>query len=176
MEDWHTLRKKYGIGYSVAVRNTDYNLFVRFLKHTHLYGRKILLHADKVYFISKGIKDGFVRSSFVQPLLDQMLNKIFVQPNGIDEYWCHNISRTSPNGHSILYIGDFSKNKNVDRQIQAVLHLSKEDKYKDIRLILVGGGTKKGDRDATESITQLIYENSSIIQYKGKIFDKEQLR
>ena len=46
--------KKYGIPYIVAVRNTDINLYIKALKHTHGKGRKILLAAGKIVFISKG--------------------------------------------------------------------------------------------------------------------------
>ena len=48
--------KEYGIPYVVAVRNTDINDFLPLMKHTYSAGRKILLNASRIYFISEGLK------------------------------------------------------------------------------------------------------------------------
>ena len=49
--------KEYGIPYVVAVRNTDINTFIKYLKHTYYIGREIALNAKKIFFISKGEMD-----------------------------------------------------------------------------------------------------------------------
>ena len=40
--------KEYGIPYVVAVRNTDINTFMKYLKHTYHTGREIALKAKKI--------------------------------------------------------------------------------------------------------------------------------
>ena len=43
--------KEYGIPYVVAVRNTDINVFIKYLKHTYRTGREIALQAKKIWFL-----------------------------------------------------------------------------------------------------------------------------
>lgn len=138
--------KEYGVKYAVAIRNTDLNNYIRLMKHTYSMGRKILLNAKKVYFISAGIKKQFEESKFVRPILDQVKDKFVLQPNGIDDYWHQHISHEERTGHDVLYVGDFSANKNVVRLAEAVLELRKEKGFEDVRLIIVGGEVKGGAR------------------------------
>lgn len=163
--------KEYGIPYVVAVRNTDVNKYMRIMKHTYSAGRKILLNAQKIYFISKGLEKQFEMSEFTSPILNQIKDKFVFRPNGIDVFWHNNISRQFQTGHNILYIGDFTPNKNVCRLIEAVDLLRKTTKYGDAKLIIVGGG-----RDKQSQVETMISNNIEFVEYKGKIFDLNELK
>lgn len=167
--------KEYGVKYAVAIRNTDLNDYIRLMKHTYSTGRKILQNAEKVYFISVGIKKQFEKSKFVRHILDQVKGKFVLQPNGIDDYWHHHISNNERTGHDVLYVGDFSANKNVVRLAEAVLELRKEKGFEDVRLIIVGGEVKGGARKNDGKTQAMIDANPDAIKALGKIYDKDKL-
>ena len=167
--------KKYGIPYIVAVRNTDINLYIRKLKHTHRLGREIVCHASKIVFISKGEKKEFEESDFVKPIWDNIKDKIVFQPNGIEDYWHEHISKEQRLGHDVLYVGDFTPNKNVVRLAQAVIGLRQEEGFKDVRLVIVGG-EKIGMAWKSDGRTQqIIDEHPESIKAVGRIYDKDKL-
>lgn len=167
--------RKFGIKYSVAIRNTDLNQYIRLLKHTYHLGREILLHADKIIFISTGIKSNFEQTKFITPILDRVKDKFIVLPNGIDAFWLDNISKEPRAGRDILYVGDFSANKNVVRLAEAVLALRSEPDFHDLRLIIVGGEVKGGDRENDGRTQQMIDANPEAIKALGKIYEKDKL-
>ena len=162
--------KEYGIPYVVAVRNTDINTFIKYLKHTYYIGREIALNAKKIFFISKGEMDEFIESDFARPIYSQIKDKIVLQPNGVEDYWHEHISRTPRKGHQILYIGDFTPNKNVCRVIKAIAQLRSTKEFDDLKFVIVGGG-----RDRDNSTLKMIESYPDFIEYKGKIYDKEKL-
>lgn len=167
--------KEYGVKYAVAIRNTDLNDYIRLMKHTYYTGRKILLNAEKIYFISAGIKRQFEESTFIRPIYDKVKDKFVLQPNGIDEYWHQHISHEKHTGHNVLYIGDFSANKNVVRLAEAVLELRKEKGFEDVCLIVVGGEVKGGARKNDGKTQAMINAHPEAIKALGNIYDKHRL-
>lgn len=165
-------KKELGIPYVVAVRNTDVNCFIHLMKHCHRTGREILLNAEKVFFISPALKKTFERSSFVKPILNKVKDKFVLLPNGIDDYWHNNISYEEHRGHNILYVGNFSSNKNVVRLVNAILKLRKEEFLGDTRLFIVGGAKDSKDNNKTQAV---IDANSTSIKALGIILDKDKL-
>lgn len=164
--------KEFGIPYVVAVRNTDVNGFVRLMKHCHHLGREILLNAEKVLFISSALQKTFEQSSFVKPVLEKVKGKFELLPNGIDDYWHEHISHDEHKGHDVLYVGDFSSNKNVVRLAKAVLELRKEEGFGDVRLVIVGGDKEGKGGGKTQA---MINANPEAIRALGKIYDKDKL-
>ena len=162
--------KEYGVKYVVAIRNTDVNLFMKYMKHTFPFGRKILLNAEKIYFISKALEQKFVESSLCNPIYEIIKNKMIVQPNGIDSYWLEHIKNEPRWGHDVLYIGDFTPNKNVERLINAVSIVRSDSRFNDCRLIIIGGG-----RDKNQRVEEKIEKNKYFVVFKGKIFDKAEI-
>ena len=162
--------KEYGIPYIVAVRNTDFNVFIRVLRHTYPMGHRILRHAKKIVFISSAILRQFEKSSFVKPILHEIKDKIELRPNGIDSYWLEHISQRTKSGHKVLYIGNFSPGKNVVRLIRSVLLVREQQRYKDCHLTIVGGGG-----NSTDEVEKLINRHPDAISFLGKIDDKDRL-
>lgn len=171
----HKAYKQYGIPYIVAVRNTDINLYIRKLKHTYRLGRKILCSASKIVFISKGEMKEFEDSEFVKPIWNDIKDKIVFLPNGIEYYWHEHINHESCTGHDVLYVGDFTPNKNVERLAEAVLKLRQESSFEDVRLIIIGG-EKVGMAWKSDGRTQqIINQNPEAIKALGRIYDKDKL-
>lgn len=166
----YLLYKKYHIPYIVSVRNTDINGFMDRAPHTWLDARKILLNAERIFFISEGLKQKFESHKAVRKIVPQIRHKFILLPNGIDEEFLDNISSDINTSQNIIYVGDFSKNKNVVRLVQAVLELKKESGFEDVKLTIVGGGKANG-----LDTERIITENPNAVSFLGKIYNKQEL-
>ena len=166
----YKIYKKYNIPYVVAVRNTDINGFLNLLPNTWPAGRKILLNAKKIFFISKALMDMFSKHRTIKPILPEIQDKMVLKPNGIDDYYLDHVNHKTHSSRKVLYVGDFSDNKNVARLCAAVIQLRAESGFRDIGLTLVGGGNNGKD-----IVLQLIKEYPEIFCYLGQIHDKEKM-
>lgn len=166
----YKLFRDYHIPYIVAVRNTDINGFMDKAPHTWIYGYRVLLNAEKIIFISKALHDKFCHHRIIKPILSKIAHKIIIKPNGIEDCFIHNVCAEEHKCHKIIYVGNFSSNKNVLRLCRSVLNLKKYAGLEDVQLTLVGGGTEKDN-----SIAQMISENPETIKFLGPIYDKLQL-
>lgn len=166
----YMIYKKYRIPYFVAVRTTDINGFLEQLPNTWIAGKKILKNAQKIFFISKALMVRFANHKVIRPILPDIEHKMMLIPNGIDDYFLNRICREQHSGHQVLYVGDFSSNKNVTRLGDAVLLLRKEFGFEDVTLTLVGGG-----KASDYSIQTMIDNHPEALRYLGPIYDKEKL-
>lgn len=158
------------IPYVVSVRNTDINGFLDKMPHTWGDAKKILLKAERIFFISQGLKEKFENHRVIKPFVNRIKDKFVLMPNGIDDYFISNIETIQRVGNKVIYVGNFSKNKNVLRLGRAVLKLQKERGFEDITLTIVGGGNNEDD-----SVEKMIASHPDIFCYAGKIYDKEKL-
>lgn len=159
---------KYQIPYIVAVRNTDINLFLKYRRDLIPLAHKILANAERMIFISEGLKNKFYKdSAFIN--YNQYKRKTLVIPNGVDDFWLDNLRKENDfSDKKILFVGRLDFNKNAENLIKALLDLRK--KYPEIQLSIVGGG---GNNE--KNIHALINENKDWITYYGSITDKTQL-
>lgn len=168
----YRLFKKYHIPYIVTVRNSDINIHLKRAWHEWPYGKKILLNAERIVFISEALKRNFCNHPYIQRFLKEIEGKIILQPNGIDDYWIDHSDKdkeVSPNNHNLIYVGVYDQNKNIYRLIDAVLSL--KEKYPNIFLTLVGGrGELKNE------IKDLAEAHSDVLYFKGLVTDRDQLR
>lgn len=163
--------KEYGVKYAVAVRSTDTDDFIgRRMFHAFPMGKKILLNASRIYFISASGKKQFVSSNFVKSILSKIESKFELRPNGIDKTWLENITHEGHSSKTICYVGTFIPRKNIERVALAIGELRKEDPYKNVKFRIIGGGG-----DANNKVAQLIAKHTDFIEYAGVIKDKEQL-
>lgn len=169
----YKIYRKYHIPYMVAVRNTDINGFLDRAPNTWLAARKILRNANIIMFISQALMDKFSNHNVIKPILPEIKDRMVLIPNGIDNYFLDHVKH-SPRAipkHNVLYVGNFSHNKNVMRLCEAVWQLSKEQEFSDIRLTLVGGG----GRDFDESLPVWIENHKEIVDFVGPIYEKDKL-
>lgn len=166
----YKLYKKYNIPYVVAVRNTDINGFMGKLPNTWIAGLKILLYAERIFFISEGLKRKFESHFFFRPFLGKIKHKFVLLPNGIEDCFLDHICHEDCYNNKILYVGDFSDNKNVIRLGNAVLRLRRDKGFENTTLTLVGGG-----RNTNDKVERMLTDNPEAFKYIGKIYDKEKL-
>lgn len=133
-------RLKYGVKYVVAIRNADINYFYRYGLHLRRKGNQILENAESVIFISPGHKERLIQKYLLPKQAANLIKKAIVIPNGIDEFWLKNkfFRSSMPNECvGIIYIGEYSKNKNIEILIESVKILSVNVKL-NISLTLIG--------------------------------------
>lgn len=162
--------QKYHLPYFVTVRNTDVNRFLRMMPHTWISGWRILLNAECVFFVSKAIMDKFMANWVIRPVLSRIKTRLVLQPNGLDDFWCSHVRREVTVNQKLLYVGNFSDNKNVKRLIEAVVRLREEPRFSNLTLTLVGGG-----RSESKELPNLIDKYAGIVNFVGEVRDKDQL-
>ena len=141
----HRLYRRHGIPYIVAVRNTDVNEFLKFMPHTWLAARTILLHAEKVLLIGKSLYHALAEHPAIRGIVPEIEKRVAFIPNGVNDYYLDHVKRSSHTGHNIIYVGRFDNNKNVVRLAKAVMQLREQQQFSDCTLTLVGGGNADTD-------------------------------
>ena len=167
----YKLKKKYNIPYVVAVRNTDVNGFLDKLPHTWRDARNILQNSERIYFISQGLRNKFEQHRAVKSIIPYIKDKIEVVPNGIDDIFLDNINTERSKNHNIIYVGEFTQNKNVVRLIEAIKCAREESDLADITLTIIGGGGEVVD----PAVERSIESNKDFVSYFGKIYDTQVL-
>lgn len=157
------LKRRYGIPYIVAIRNTDVNVFFHYMVHLRWLGVRIMKEADAIIFLSPAYRDNVIYT-FV-PLLSrgEILDKSYIIPNGLDPYFMDNRAtqpRRLADKKSIrfIYAGDVDKNKNVRTTIKACELLIKGG-Y-DVSLDVVGR-IKDKSQDSIKDICFVNYHSYS---------------
>lgn len=163
------LHRRYGTPYVVAVRKTDVYRFLRLGPHTWPMGRRILLEASKVVFISKALMEAFERHPMIQAMLPRIKHKLVLQPNGIDDYWIDNCVPQSSARNGLIYVGKFDANKNVLRLMDAVEQL--QQRIPDVHLDLVGGTDSQH-----ELVLARVKSHPELYTYHGQIFERPLLK
>lgn len=123
------LKQRYGIPYVVAVRNTDVNVFFKYMIHLKRIGIQILKEASKVVFISEPYKTLTIQKYVPAELKKEIMEKSEVIPNGINDFWLNNkvlIKDRKKSEIKLLYVGAINKNKNVLTTIEAIELLMKK--------------------------------------------------
>ncbi len=166
----YKIYKKYHIPYVVAVRTTDVSGFLENLPNTWGAGRKILRNAKMVFFISKALMDRFANHKVIKPILPEIKDRMLLVPNGIEDYFLERTSHEPHSGHKVLYVGDFSPNKNVLRLGEAVLQLRNEEGFRDLTMTLVGGG-----KTNSNEVQVMIENHPEVFKFLGPIYDKDKL-
>ena len=112
---------KSGIPYIVTIRNTDLNYYIKYYKHLHNTGKKILDNAKAIIFLSESYKKSTIDILFKYDNAKkfEILKKSYVIPNGINKYWIENQSKKkkeidmAKNNLNFLFVGRIMENKNI---------------------------------------------------------------
>jgi glycosyltransferase involved in cell wall biosynthesis len=138
------LKLQFGLPYVVAVRDTDLNVFMRFRPDLRWLMHSVLRNAAQLVFLSPTYREQFL-SRLSEELRAHTADKTRVLGNGLGSFWFERGPTRRPDSNAprrLLYVGDFSKRKNVQTLLRAVDRLRKR---LPVELTLVGGG---GNRDA----------------------------
>ena len=117
------LHREYGLPYIVAVRNTDVNVFFKYMVHLRRVGVRIMQDAHRVVFLSPAYREQVLNTYVPKALQQAIRQKSVVIPNGIDDYFLKNrpqLRKAAAKPLNLLYAGDLDTNKNLELTIQAV--------------------------------------------------------
>ena len=138
----YEFKKKHNVRYVSAIRNTDLNYFFRYAPHLRNFGLKIMNEAEKLIFISTAHKETLITKYVPEKMQHLIREKAVSIPNGINIYWFQNIylrtERKSSNPVRLLFVGEFTKNKNTRTIFEAYRIL--RSRGWDARLTFVGDG------------------------------------
>ena len=128
-----------GVPYIVAVRNTDVNVFMRLRPDLFKRCCEIIDNAQRVIFITPTYVD-LMLARLPESIGKGLQQKVCVVPNGLGQFWLRSAALSAPPSRDrlkLLYVGDFSRNKNIANTIRAAALLARERK---VGLTLVGAG------------------------------------
>lgn len=119
-----------GTPYIVAVRSTDKNTFFHYMPHLRAVGVRVMREADAVVFLSDAYMKAVINTYVPQEYRTEIETKARVIPNGISDVFL--LDRARP--HRLLaertvrliYVGEVSRNKNLDTTIAAAKKLIQE--------------------------------------------------
>jgi len=155
-----TLLTDGGLAYQLYKRYTDVNEFLKFMPHTWMAARRILLHAEKILFIGKSLYHSTMTHKAIQGISSLIENRCVFIPNGINYYYLDHVRYATRKGHNIVFVGRFDSNKNVVRLAKAVMQLREQPQFTDCTLTLVGGG-----RADTNEMERMIADHPDVFRY-----------
>ncbi len=152
------LYQQCGIPYIVAVRNTDVNVFFKYMLHLRRIGVRVMQDASCVIFLSPAYRE-HVLSTYVPTSLQQCIReKSRVIPNGIDDYFLNNLPEPRSGVStplSLLYAGDIDSNKNLELTMQAAKRLREQEM--EVHLTVVGNILEEKYRKLLEDTSFVSY-------------------
>lgn len=116
------LSEKYHIPYIVAIRNTDVNTFFRLMPHLRNLGIRIMQNASAIVFLSPEYRNYLFDKYVPGQCKDQLAQKSYIIPNGIDDFWHENawkkdindsLERFRQKSIRVIYAGRVDRNKNI---------------------------------------------------------------
>jgi len=164
----YIIKKRYGIPYVVAVRNTDINIFFDKFIYLRKFGIEILKESSNVIFLSQSYKDKLLEKFIPEFLVNDISRKSLIIPNGINEFWLNNKNYNKifadEKTIKIIYVGSIETKKNVQSTINACKLLQERGYTIDFKIV---GKIKE------KKFIELIKKHS-FIQYK-QFCEKEKL-
>lgn len=118
----YRLKQEFGIPYIVAVRNADIYTIFRYLRHLIPVGRKVMMEAERVVFLSPAYRQQVISRYVPVHARDEVWRRSVVIPNGIDRfYFDHPPAKTARSEVlRLAYVGRIDDpNKNVRTIIKA---------------------------------------------------------
>ena len=167
------IMKERGIDYIVNIQNTDVNIFFKYMFFLRKTGIDIMQEAKKIIFISPVYKKYVIDHCIPYELKDYIAQKSVIIPFGINPFWFQNKYNNKPkfikkNEIRLIYVGSFTKNKNIDSSIKAARKL-KELGY-NIKFIIIGG---RGEYES--KVKKLAKINKDIIEIHDRVEEREKL-
>jgi glycosyltransferase involved in cell wall biosynthesis len=163
----YLLKKKYGIKYVISVRSSDIVYFFKYMLHLRSFGNKILADAEKIIFINHAHKKVFIEKYLKSTYRKNILPKILIVPNAIENLWFEEQPQTKKilKDINLIYVGRIIKTKRLDLAILAVKRLN-ELGYT-VRFDIVGDG---------EFLDSVLKHASENIIFHGRIQEIDKLK
>jgi glycosyltransferase involved in cell wall biosynthesis len=164
------LARRHSVPFITAVRNSDLFTFMKYRPDLWPRAKAVLRDASAVVFLTPAYRD-LLLGKLRGRLRDQVQGKAVVIPSGLSGPWLANPAPTRPQTSDlrVLYVGDFSANKNIPSVIRAVELIRSR---RPATLTLIGGG---GDGEA--EVECLLKEGASaFVERHQPIRDPDRLR
>jgi len=160
----YKIKTKYSIPYIVAIRNTDVNVFFKYMLHLRAFGREIIKASKKIVFITPAYQSLLVER-YVPEKFSKKVVDVSIVPNGLSPLWLEDaiiscVQTLVP--LKLLYVGDFSRNKNVIQLLKVIKNFSQR---MDVELTLAGGG----GNDHESVLNLLKREEFGFAKYIGRV-------
>ena len=141
------IHKQYGIPYMVAVRNTDVNIFFKYMVHLRHVGLDILRHAEKIIFLSPAYREQTLSRYVPLKDLEAIAEKSLVIPNGIADLFFAQDVQPKQLGETLrlIQVGRLMALKNPELSAKAVEILRSRGKH--VTLTLVGSVQEEAYRE-----------------------------
>lgn len=163
------LKRKLDINYILNVRNTDINIFYKYMIHQRKFSHKVLINASAIIYISPAYKNK-LEKLLPKEIVEKIQSKSYVIPNGIDEQWFMEenmaISRDDRKKIKLFFTGLLNKNKNLDTVIKLLKSLI--DEGEQVTLDVAGDGPLKEKLQAKVKSLNL----TSQVKFHGKVSQK----
>ncbi len=168
--------KKYNIPYIITVRNTDMNIFYKYLFYLRPLGKKILINSKKIIFLSESYKQKLLNYYKNDSNKSFFSEKSVVIPNGINDFW-HNKTVTKEKNKkkedkfTFIFAGEFKRNKNIHSSIKVVENL--RNKGYNCKFKAIGLGFNDNEKYVKELLNQ--QNGRNYIEFINAV-NKEELR
>lgn len=166
------LKREKNIDYIVTVRNTDVNIFFKYLFYLRGIGIQIMRESKKVIFLSPAYRKYILDKIVPDHLRESIKKKSVVVPNGINSFFLKNKYNRPELGNKndikLIYVGEFTKNKNIEISIKLARKL--KDLGYNISFFIVGGG---GNNEY--NIKKLARINKDIVEICERIKERKKL-
>lgn len=126
----YRINKEYGIPYIAAIRDTDVNIFFKYMKHLKSLGIQIILKASAIVFLSNTYRQYVLDNIIPARIRNEISKKAVIIPNGIDPFWINNTGQNrrfdlEKNKLTALSVGKINKRKNQIVAARAIEMLNK---------------------------------------------------
>jgi glycosyltransferase involved in cell wall biosynthesis len=119
----YLLHNKFDVPYIVTIRNTDVNVFFKYMFHLRSLGREIIKNAQNIIFLSPAYRDFVINKYIPGRNRQNTFEKSLVIPNGIDKYFIENKlvfkKKITKDQIKLIYVGEINSNKNIETTIKA---------------------------------------------------------
>lgn len=167
----YKVHEKLKIPYVVTVRSTDIEVFFKNMIHLRRLGIRILKDAKRITFLSHSHKELVLNKYVPKKIKQEIENKIFVIPNGIDDFYFSEIGKPKKLNRNkeliIMTAAWINKNKNQENVSEAI-NILKNNGY-NIKYRIIGGVEKKDLKTSNSLIEKLqSYSFVQLIPRKSK--------
>lgn len=134
----YRVKKKVGVPYVVTIRNTDINVFFKYIFFLRKHGIKILKEAEKIIFLSPKYEEEFFLRYVKKEEKEELKKKVIILPNGIDNFWIKNQRTDNQNLKKkikIIQVGNIDKNKNIVTTIKVCKKLIRKGYEIELKVI-----------------------------------------
>ncbi len=133
-------KERYKIPFVVTVRDTDLNVFFKYVIHLRKTGLRILKEASRVVFLSETYREQLLQNYVPQRRCAEIFDKSIIIPNGIDKFWLLNQNQpkkiAARKKIKIIAVGTIEKRKNQLTTVEACKLL--KNKGLDVEFLIVG--------------------------------------